>query len=255
MTDAIDSMGDDWLEEAGAAQETETVAEAKTPEPEAPVEEQEQPQGEPEPEKESTEPRQVPLAALKEEREKRQALERKFAEFESRAGQAQPQTPQAVTRAPDPYEDPDGYHQHVMSTVQQAVWIERAERSGEVAEQKYGKETVEQALAWAQEQGKKDPTLGQRVTAERSPVEFVVKEYKRSRTLEALGDKSLEDYIQEQAVAKGWIVSQPGADSTAPIQKSSSPTPPKSLSQAPGNGGIGQAPKNADWSEVKFALG
>lgn len=256
MADAIDSMGDDWLEEAGAGTpEAEPVAEARAPEPEAPADEGEQePQGE-QPAKESTDTRQVPLAALKEEREKRQALERRMAEFESRVGQPQPKPQQPQAKAPDPYEDPDGYNAYVQQTVAQTEWNMRAEMSGRFAEQKYGKETVEEAVAWAQAEGAKDPTLGQRVTLQASPVEFVVEEYKRSQTLQALNGKSLDDYIQEQAVAKGWIVSQPGAEGSAPIQKPSSPTPPKSLSQAPGNGGIGKAPTGADWSEVKFALG
>lgn len=256
MTDAIDSMGDDWLEEAAAKPDAETEVEARAPEPEAPAEEQEQPQGEPEPEKESTDQRQVPLAALKEEREKRQALERRMAEFESRMGQApQPVQPEVVRKAPDPYEDPDGYNAYMQDTVAQTEWRLRAEMSGRFAEEKHGKDTVEAAIAWAQEQGAKDPTLGTRVQMQASPVEFVVEEYKRSQTLTALDGKSLDDYIQEQAVAKGWIVSQPGAEGSAPLLKPSSPTPPKSLSQAPGNGGIGKAPKDADWSEVKFALG
>ena len=258
MTDAIDSMGNDWLVEAGAPQEAETGAEARAPEPEVPAEETEQadaPQGEQEQGPGSTDQRQVPLAALKEEREKRQALERRLNEFESRMGQAPQPAPQPVRKAPDPYEDPDGYNAYVQSTVAQTEWNMRAEMSGRFAEQKFGRETVEQAIAWAQAEGAKDPTLGQRVTLQASPVEYVVQEYKRSQTLQALGDKSLDDYIQEQAVAKGWIVSQPGAEGSAPIQKPSSPTPPKSLSQAPGNGGIGKAPKEADWSEVKFALG
>ena len=256
MADAIDSMGDDWLEEAGAAPEAETEVEARAPEPEAPADEdrEETPEGESEPAKESTDQRQVPLAALKEEREKRQALERRMAEFESRMGQTQQPKPQAAAKAPDPYEDPEGYNAYVQNTVAQTEWNMRAEMSGRFAEQKYGKDTVEEAVAWAQAEGAKDPTLGQRVASQASPVEFVVEEYKRSQTLQALNGKSLDDYIQEQAIAKGWIVSQPGAEA-APIQKPSSPTPPKSLSQAPGSGGIGKAPKEADWSEVKFALG
>lgn len=259
MADAIDSMGDDWLEEAGVATEAETVAEAQTPEPETPADEDQhqEPLGEQEQGQGSTDQRQVPLAALKEEREKRQALERRMAEFETRMGQAQqskPQQPQA-TRAPDPYEDPEGYNAYVQSTVAQTEWNMRAEMSGQFAEQKHGRETVEAAIAWAQAEGAKDPTLAQRVTLQRSPVEFVVQEYKRSQTLQALGEKSPEDFAREYAEQQGWIVSQPGAAGAAPIQKPSSPKPPKSLSQAPGNGGIGKAPKDADWSEVKFALG
>ena len=125
--------------------------------------------------------------------------------------------------------------------------------SGRFAEQTHGKEKVEAAVAWAQEQGAKDPTLGQRVQAQPDPVGFVVQEYERSRTLQTLAGKTPEDFAREYAASQGWIVSEPGAQ--APILKPSSPTPPKGLATAPGKGGVGQAPSGADWSEVKFALG
>lgn len=253
MTDEK-TEGGDWLD-AIEVPETEPEAPAVEPTQEAPVEAPEaEPQGEVE-EKVEADPKHVPLAALQGEREKRQAAERELAELRARAAQAQPQAPQPQQKAPDPYEDPEGYDAYVQSKVAQTEWKMRAEISGRFAEDKYGKDTVEAAILWAQAEGAKDPTLGQRVQLQASPVEYVVQEYKRSQTLQALGDKSLEDYLREQAEAKGWIVSQPGDAAASPIQKPSSPTPPKSLSQAPGTGGIGKAPKEADWSEVKFALG
>ena len=250
-----ETKGNDWLdsievpeaEEEAPEQDSalEANAEEQVAEPEGDAVEQVE-----------TDPKQVPLAALKEEREKRQALERKFADLESRVGQPQQQVQQHQRQqAPDPYEDPEGYNAYVQSTVAQTEWKMRAEMSGRFAEDKYGKDTVEAAILWAQAEGAKDPTLGQRVQLQSSPVEFVVQEYQRSQTLQALQGKSLDDYLQEQAVAKGWIVSQADGAVAPSQQKPSSPTPPKSLSRAPGNGGVGKAPKEADWSEVKFALG
>lgn len=254
MIDEEKTEGGDWLD-AIEVPEAEPEAEAVEPTQETTAEESEaEPQGEAE-EKVETDPKHVPLAALQGEREKRQAAERELAEFRARAAQTQPQAQQTQQKAPDPYEDPEGYNAFVQNTVAQTEWKMRAEISGRFAEDKYGKDTVEAAILWAQEAGVKDPTLGQRVQMQSSPVEFVVEEYKRSQTLQALGGKSLEDYIQEQAEAKGWIVSQQGDAGASSIQKPSSPKPPKSLSQAPGNGGIGKAPKEADWTEVKFALG
>lgn len=250
-----ETKGNDWLdsievpeaEEEAPEQDSalEANAEEQVTEPEGEVVEQVEP-----------DPKQVPLAALKEEREKRQALEREFAALKARVDQPQQvQQPQSRQQAPDPYEDPEGYNAYVQSTVAQTEWKMRAEMSGRFAEDKYGKDTVEAAILWAQAEGAKDPTLGQRVQLQSSPVEFVVQEYQRSQTLQALQGKSLDDYLQEQAVAKGWIVSQADGAVVPSQQKPSSPTPPKSLSRAPGNGGVGKAPKEADWSEVKFALG
>lgn len=250
-----ETKGNDWLDSIEVPE-----AEVEAPEQdsalEANVEEQvAEPEGDAV-EQVEADPKQVPLRALQEEREKRQALERQFAELKARVDQPQQvaQQPQRQ-QAPDPYEDPEGYNAYVQSTVAQTEWKMRAEMSGRFAEDKYGKDTVEAAILWAQAEGAKDPTLGQRVQLQSSPVEFVVQEYQRSQTLQALQGKSLDDYLQEQAVAKGWIVSQADGAVVPSQQKPSSPTPPKSLSRAPGNGGVGKAPKEADWSEVKFALG
>ena len=250
-----ETKGNDWLDSIEAPE-----AEVEAPEQDSALEaEAEEQIAEPEGEaveQVETDPKQVPLAALKEEREKRQALERQFAELKARVDQPQQvQQPQQRQQAPDPYEDPEGYNAYVQSTVAQTEWKMRAEMSGRFAEDKYGKDTVEAAILWAQAEGAKDPTLGQRVQMQSSPVEFVVQEYQRSQTLQALQGKSLDDYLQEQAAAKGWIVSQADGAVAPSQQKPSSPTPPKSLSRAPGNGGVGKAPKEADWSEVKFALG
>lgn len=252
MADEEKTESNDWLD-AIEVPEAETEAEAIEPTQEVAAEDAEtEPQGEVT-DKVEADPKHVPLAALQGEREKRQAAERELADLRARAAQVQPQADPVRHKAPDAYEDPEGYDAYLQNQIAAAVWQERAERSGKEAERTHGKETVETAIAWAQAEGLKDPTLGQRVRSQSSPVEYVVEEYKRSQTLQALNGKSLDDYLLEQATAKGWIVSQPDAD--ASIQKPSSPKPPKSLSQAPGNGGIGKAPKEADWTEVKFALG
>lgn len=250
-----ETKGNDWLDSIEVPE-----AEEEAPEQDSALEadaeaQAEEPEGEAD-EQVETDPKQVPLAALKEEREKRQALEREFAALKARVDQPQ-QVAQQPQRQPipDSYEDPEGYNAYVEQRIAQAMWAERAERSGRDAERTYGKDTVEAAILWAQAEGAKDPTLGQRVQMQSSPVEFVVQEYQRSQTLQALQGKSLDDYLQEQAVAKGWIVSQADGAAAPSQQKPSSPTPPKSLSRAPGNGGVGKAPKEADWSEVKFALG
>jgi len=158
-----ETKGNDWLDSIEVPE-----AEVEAPEQDSALEANAEEQvAEPEGdavEQVETDPKQVPLAALKEEREKRQALERQFAELKARVDQPQ-QVAQAPQRqqAPDPYEDPEGYNAYVQSTVAQTEWKMRAEMSGRFAEDKYGKDTVEAAVAWAQAEGAKDPTLGQRV--------------------------------------------------------------------------------------------
>lgn len=254
MADFLDTAGDEWLEGAVPEPEVvtpESVAEVVTTDAPETVEAvgQETPE-QIEAKREKFNP--VLYREAKEERARRQEAERKLAEAEARL-QAQPKP--EPERAPDPYEDPAGYNQYVQRQVQDTEWRMRAEMSGRFAEQKYGKDTVEAAVAWAQAEGAKDPTLGQRVQTQASPVEYVVEQYERSRTLQTLGAKSPEDWAREYAVAQGWIVSQPGDATAAPIQKPASASPPVSIARAPGKGGVGQTNTGADWSEVKFALG
>lgn len=253
-----ETKGNDWLDSIEVP-EAEVEAPEQDPALEANAEEQvAEPEGDAV-EQVETDPKQVPLKALQEERKKSQERARELEELRAQVAQIQRQVqPQQAPQRqpiPDSYEDPEGYNAYVEQRIAQAMWAERAERSGRDAERTYGKDTVEAAILWAQAEGAKDPTLGQRVQLQSSPVEFVVQEYQRSQTLQALQGKSLDDYLQEQAVAKGWIVSQADGADVPSQQKPSSPTPPKSLSRAPGNGGVGKAPKEADWSEVKFALG
>lgn len=251
MANFLDDDNDPWMAEA-EAEPTPEVIEAPEPTQEQPAQAEPQEQAK-EPEKTQA-PAQdeamVPSWRLREISERARTAERELEQLRANAPRPQAQAPQ---QAPDPYEDPVGYNAYVQQTVQETEWKMRAEMSGRFAEQIHGKDKVEAAVAWAQEQGAKDPTLGQRVQANTDPVGFVVQEYERSRTLQTLAGKSPEDFAREYAASQGWIVSEPGAP--APILKPSSPMPPKGLATAPGKGGVGQAPSGADWSEVKFALG
>lgn len=250
----LDSMGDDWNGEAVEAEPKETVQEAPA-ETEAVAEDapQTEPVTEQVEEEKPTEPAEEKFnptlyKEMKEERRKRQEAERELERLRTQA----PQQPQAQVKRPDPYEDPDGYDAHVENRIAQVEWKLRAEMSGQRAETLYGKDTVESAVAWAQEQGAKDPTLGQRVAVQASPVEYVVQQYQQSRTLETIAGRTFEEAAEDYAKQKGWIVSpevqQP------PAQQQSSSVPPRGLSRVPGSGSKA-TPSGADWGEVKFPLG
>lgn len=249
MADAIDRLGDGWLEEAGItpepeAQEPEPV-EAPEPKPEP-----EQAKAEPEQKAETAEPEEkfnpTLYREMKEERAKRQAMERELQALKSQ----QPQQPQQPAKLPDAYEDPQGFGDHFKAEIDRVRWETKAELSGFAAEQKHGKEAVEEAIAWAQAQAANDPTLELRVRNSASPVEFVVQEYQQSRTLQTIGGRSFDEAAKAYAIEQGWIVS-PEADAP-PSPKPSPPKPPRGLASTPGSGSA--APKDADWGEVKFAL-
>lgn len=236
----VDGLGDDWIDEAaddGGEVEQEEQVEVKA-EPEA---EQQEPKAEPEPEQSDTgeqvETRHtVPYAEMKREREKRQELERRLQEIEQSRQQTQQPAPQPQA-IPDAYEQPEEFAQHLERRFEDQAFMIRLDVDGRSAERTYGKEETEAAVQWAM--GRNDPALGMRMRQSPTPVELVVKEYRQSRTLEVLGDKSAEDFAREYAEKQGWIVSQPGADQP-PSLKPSSPKPPRSLASKPGSGGVSQ---------------
>lgn len=232
----LDKVGDDWVEAAGGEPEAEAQPEPEqVVEPEPELEVEPDPTPEPETTEEPKAAHTVPYAELKRERDKRQELERRLAEVNA-APRPAPQ-PQKV---PDAYEQPEAFSGFIDEKFDQLDFNQRARFSGWKAEQTYGKELVEQAVQWAQDGN--DPALGQKVRQSDAPVELVVQEYQRSRTLETLSGKSLEDYAKDYAVQKGWIVAEPGAN-MPPSPQPSTPTPPRSLASRPGSGGVGQVAK------------
>ena len=228
----LDTFGDDWTETAAVesdddAPEVEAKEPDETPEPEAEAEEPEVEKTDAETESKPT--HTVPYAEMKREREKRQDAERRLAEM---------QQPRPQVHAPklDAYEQPEAFNQHFESQFAQQQWALRAEFDGFRAEQTYGKETVEAAIAWGQEQGARDPSLGLKVQNSSTPVETLVKEYQQNRTLETLGGKSFEDAAKEYAVKQGWAVSQ--GETLQPKLSPKAPSP--SLTRRPGQGGSNQ---------------
>lgn len=253
MTDTLEADVGDMLFGDLPSEEPQT----NDPVAEQPQAQEPDPQTEPEPapqaepvaaEQQPEEPKgahHVPLAVLLDEREKRKEYERKLREYEEREAKRQAEAaPQAI---PDPYEDPQGYQSYVNAQIEQREFNLRAQMSGHFAEQKFGKDTVEQAIQWAQTQTA-DPFLGQRVQASPSPVEFVVEQYQREQFFQNRGsDPSAQ---QPLATTPGTAAPQPMA--AQPLQKQ--PAPPKSLAAAPNAGGGHQAINGSVFDSIKLNL-
>lgn len=189
----------------------------------------------------------VPLAVLLDEREKRKDYERKLREYEQREAEARAKaTPQAI---PDPYEDPQGYQSYIQSQIDDRAFNVTAEISGRFAEQKYGKEVVQEAIAWAQEQGQRDPYLGQRVRASNDPVGFVVEQFQREQFWTKYG--SDPSALSALVAAPGTAAPQAMAAPAAPKPQA----PPKSLVNAPSTGaGVQAIPEGAVLGSLKLNL-
>lgn len=212
--------------------ETEAHAEVE-PEVSAETETEVEVKPAPEPEERST---QVPLAALIEEREKAKQkqteidqLNQRIAEFE-KAKQS--------SSMPDPYDEPQAYHEYmareVDARVQQQMADYRIYESTERARREHGDEVIAELEAWAAEAVAKDPSIGVQAMQAPDPVQFVMDLKKRHESYAAL-EADEETFIRERALALGLIpTAQPAA-----VEINQSPkktTAPKSIATASARG-------------------
>lgn len=250
MTDTLDADVNNLFGELPAEEPTQVVQEVEQPQAQPDPQPAPEPALEAQPEtQQPDEPKgahHVPLAVLLDEREKRKEAEKEAAALKAwRAEQEALRQPQAI---PDPYEDPQGYQSYVQSQVQQQAFNLRAEMSGRFAEQKYGKEIVDKAIEWAQQQGAVDPFLGQRVQSSQSPVEFIVEQFNREQFFKQYGS-------DPSALAALTATQQTAAPQPSPVQPAQrQPAPPRSLAAAPNAGGGHQAANGSVFDSIKLNL-
>lgn len=173
------------------------------------------------------EPGHVPLAAMLDERDKRQKLEAEVAEFRRLQAQQQSQR-----QAPDPYEDP-------VAHTQNAVLNAKLDMSEEMARGKHGDELVEKAREWAMAKMGQSPAFQQEVLSNRHPYEFAVQAFQRDQIVSQLKPSDLEQFKAWQA-AQAAIQSLPAAAPAAIPQPVAAP--PRSLASATSAGGVQHVP-------------
>lgn len=195
------------------------------------------PEPAPQPVAQPVEPGHVPISAMLDEREKRQALERQLAELQR---QQQP-----APKAPDRYEDPDGYDRFMQEQTDQRLYDMRVEMSERFAESRYGAETVQKAVDWGYQRCASDPHFNAQVRANPDPIAFVVQQHQREEMYSTVGDKF--DLAQYQAFL-AWQAAQtaqPNGQQQSQSQPATAPAPatpavqppPRSLVHAPQAGG------------------
>jgi hypothetical protein len=167
------------------------------------------------------EPGHVPISALLDEREKRQAekaqreaLERQIAEMRAQA------TP---PRQLEPTEE-----------LSQALYVQGLRASRRFAEREYGKETIATVHDWAAKRCDEDPVFNQQMRASEDPYEAAFQAYSREQVLEAVKPSDL-------AAFKAWQAAQAagGEGGAPPAAPAPSPAAPRSLATASGTGGAG----------------
>lgn len=227
----------DLADELFGATEPETATGPEAPPVEPTPEPQEQALPEPQqPEQPRDEGgRFIPITALLDEREKRQAAERRAQELEQQ--QQSRQQPQDV---PDPYDDPKGYDAYRDQQIAQATRQAEFRISERFALKEHGEEAVKAAVDWAMDKAKADPVFAQGYMTNPDPFDWIVRQHQREAIVSAIPSdvKSLDELI-EREVAKRMQAATPPPPAVGVPQHpaSGAAVVPRSLATAPGSGG------------------
>lgn len=179
----------------------------------------------------------VPLSAVLDEREKRQALERQLQELQRK------QQPAPV--APDVTSDPKGWQAAQDARYQKYEMDTKMQMSGRFAAAHYGQDKVTAAMEWGRQQNSDDNFFGSKFTAQSDPYGWLVEQHRQAQALGMLGNKTPEDWALEYAVAQGFVKpdvtqsQQQPAAAQAPVSQAAQqrPAPPRSIVNAPPAGG------------------
>ena len=218
-------------------------AEAAAPEPEQAAEPEpapEHPEGTGETEAtppvvEKAEEGRVPIGALRDEREKRQALQRELDELrrwreQQESARQQPQI--------DPVLEPEKALAQVQHQFRGELWNERCHISEVMARSALGEETVETAKEAFIAEAQRNPALGVELRRQQHPYDFVVKWHKRQQAMAEIGEDpdAYRARLREEVMRE--LAQQPATP--APQPSTRPPAPPRSLSSAPAAGGDAQ---------------
>lgn len=174
------------------------------------------------------EPGHVPISAMLDEREKRQALERQVAELRAR------QEPPAAL---EPTE-----------ALQVALYNQNLKVSRKFADRQYGAELTATVHDWAESRCDADPIFNQQMRTSDDPYESAMQAYNR----EQIVTKVTPDRF---AAFEAWEAAQSGIPAPNQIIPPSTPRtpPPRSLVNAPGSGSNAKdAPMQSAYDALDF---
>ena len=179
------------------------------PEPSAPVIEAEKPAApEPEPQgdgraRDPETGRFVPISALLDERDKRQAETAKRIDLEAQLQRyQQPQQPEQMPT------DPSGIIQYALAEQQRIAFNERLNTSELMARQAHGEEIVSEAQQAFLSAVGQNPMLQQQLQGQIHPYDFVVKWFRQHKLMSEIGQdpeawrKSEAEKIRQQVLAE-----------------------------------------------------
>lgn len=174
----------------------------------------------------------APVAALREEREKARLAREETEQLRQRI--AQIEQAQQATNAPDPFDDPTGYHAYMQDQIRREIASEMAmanfNQSRERALEKYGADELEKLAEWADAHAQTNPNFGAEVFAQRDPVEFVIAQRKRTELLKSI-EANPDAYVLRSDVELGLVTPAVGVAVTA-ATPATKPIGPMSLNNA-----------------------
>lgn len=236
-------MGIEALDGLNAEAPAELVEAVQTPEatpevveapqePEAPAEVVEPPKDDVE--------KHVPLATFLDTRDKRKEAEKRAETAEAEL--AQIRAAKAQPTAPDLYDmKPEEVTAYVERVAEQKALNTKFEMSQVLAQQTHGEDAVKAATDWAMDKAKTDPTFASQYMSNPHPLDFIVRQHKRDAQLAAIGDDP-DEYVRRRAVELGLTASTVAPVAAVAQQVPKPAAPPKSLVNAPSQGGVSEVP-------------
>lgn len=180
----------------------------------------------------------VPISAMLDEREKRQAAERRAKELEDWKQQQE----QALTPPVQPEQ-----------ALAAQRYADNLRYSRKFAERQYGKELLDQVHQWAYERAERDPFFNAEMAAHDDPYEAAVQAYNREQVLEAVDPSDLEAFKAWKA-AQAQAAAETPAPGTQPPAPQALRPPPRSLAEASGTGALGNPAVNVGEGEAFASL-
>ncbi len=219
-----------------ASKQDSQPVEAPPPAPEPPAAEQPAPTSEPMPSQPSAPPPgYIPMAAVLDEREKRQQYQRELEDMRRKYEEATRRPPQPL----DPIADPEVFERSLNERIERVRWDAITNASLVAATRHHGPEKVKAAEEWLQSELQANPGIWQAIQRQPDPYDFVVSQHQRTLRLQKIGDEDPEAWAQKWAEANGYTkagTQQPQSAGVAGHPPTST-LPRPSLASAPSAGG------------------
>ena len=162
----------------------------------------------------------VPISALLDERDKRQAETRKREDLEQQLQRyQQPQQPEYVPT------DPSGIIQYALAEQQRVAFNERLNTSELMARQAHGEEIVSEAQQAFLSAVGQNPMLQQQLQGQIHPYDFVVKWHKQHKLMSEIGQDPEAWRKSEAEKIRAQVLAELQGQGVSPARSSQQPPP------------------------------